>query len=126
MLEGGASLVLAAIAKAARKCSFCRLTAAGELREHASVCESGPSSLLAVFKVHSKKHHASLPPCRDLPRLIDIVQGGSSMGTAADEAVPSSSSSSSSSGSEGYGLPRRGGRAAAMNVQLSGDETCEC
>ena len=69
-------------------------------------------------------------PCRDLPRLIDIVQGGSSMGTAAGEAAASSSSSGSgssgsSSSSEGYGVPRRGGRAAAMNVQLSADETCE-
>ncbi len=74
-------------------------------------------------------HYVSLLPCRDLPRLIDIVQGGSSMGTAADDGLSSSSSSSnssSSSGSEGYGLPRRGGRAAAMNVQLSADETCEC
>ena len=48
------------------------------------------------------------------------------MGAPAHEAAPSSSSSSSGGGSEGYGLPRRGGRAAAMNVQLSADETCEC
>lgn len=47
------------------------------------------------------------PPClprRDLPRLIDIVQGGAS-------------------GSEGGAASGRGGRAAAMNVQLSADET---
>ncbi|KAL4432197.1 hypothetical protein ABPG77_005959 [Micractinium sp. CCAP 211/92] len=41
---------------------------------------------------------------RDLPRLIDIVQGGES-------------------GSEGGAASGRGGRAAAMNVQLSADET---
>lgn len=45
--------------------------------------------------------------CRDLPRLIDIVQGGvDGAGAGAD---------GSASG--------RGGRAAAMNVQLSADET---
>ena len=45
-------------------------------------------------------------PCRDLPRLIDIVQGGSD-----------------SSGQEGATTVGRRGRAAAMNVQLSADET---
>lgn len=43
------------------------------------------------------------PGCRDLPRLIDIVQGGS--------------------GGGGGGASARSGRAAAMNVQLSADET---
>ncbi|PSC68658.1 CDK5 regulatory subunit-associated 1 [Micractinium conductrix] len=43
---------------------------------------------------------------RDLPRLIDIVQGGSD-----------------SSGQEGATTVGRRGRAAAMNVQLSADET---
>jgi hypothetical protein len=56
------------------------------------------------------------PPalCRDLPRLIDIVQGSSS----------SSSSDTSSSTIDSTGAVRRkGGRSAAINVQLSADET---
>ncbi|KAI3423854.1 hypothetical protein D9Q98_009688 [Chlorella vulgaris] len=51
---------------------------------------------------------------RDLPRLIDIVQGSSS----------SSSSDTSSSTIDSTGAVRRkGGRSAAINVQLSADET---
>lgn len=57
---------------------------------------------------HSHQEHHSHLACRDLPRLIDIVQGGA----GGPGGVLGSG-----------GLPRPGGRAAAMNVQLSADET---
>ncbi|KAL4855666.1 CDK5 regulatory subunit-associated protein 1 [Chlorella vulgaris] len=52
---------------------------------------------------------------RDLPRLIDIVQGSSSSSSSSD----TSSTTIDSTGA----VQRKGGRSAAINVQLSADET---
>ena len=119
------------LVRSACSCRMCEQRCAG-----CRCCCSGSQLMLLPLVLAAPVHDpwplpVSLPCRRDLPRLIDIVQGGSSSSSfgAASEAAGAasassvSSSSSSAAGGGSYGLPRPGGRTAAINVQLSADET---